>query len=139
MFRRGAMRRLGVTAGRINNETNGMKDSPNENEPLAKAKEKIAHVRLNGIKKWGKNVQKYASLVSAVMHGSGYKGVLEAVENAAREDLSGIDPTHGAIFYNMRTAEQFEQGGNFQGQSVETSSGPYESPSLYIYIMTYGP
>src|SRR6185437_15902694 len=40
-------------AGQINHETLGMKDSKTENESLASAEGKIAHVRLNGIKKWG--------------------------------------------------------------------------------------
>lgn len=118
-----------------------MKDSKTENEPLASAEDKIAHVRLNGIKKWGSNekAQKYASLVSAIEKGPGFKISQQAVEQAIREDSKGIDPTSGAIYYNMRTASQFEHGGPFQGQKVHTFSGPYTSPSKYTYIMTYGP
>ncbi len=128
-------------AGQINHETLGMKDSKKENESLASAENKIAHVRLNGIKKWGSNekAQKYASLVSAIEKGPGFSISQQAVEQAIREDSKGIDPTSGAIFYNMRTQSQFKHGGNFQGQKVHTSSGPYISPSKYTYIMTYGP
>ncbi|HTV55435.1 MAG TPA: RHS repeat-associated core domain-containing protein [Terriglobia bacterium] len=128
-------------AGQINHETLGMKDSKTENEPLASAEDKIAHVRLNGIKKWGSNekAQKYASLVSAIEKGPGYKISQQAVEQAIREDSKGIDPTHGAIFYNMRTESQFKHDGAFQGQSIHTYSGPYTSPGPYKYIMTYGP
>ncbi len=128
-------------AGQINHETLGMKDSKTENESLASAEDKIAHVRLNGIKKWGSNekAQKYASLVSAIENGSGYKISQQAVEQAIREDSKGIDPTHGAIFYNMRTVGQFKHGGRFQGQKIHTYSGPYISKGPYKYIMTYGP
>lgn len=128
-------------AGQINHETMGMKDSKTENESLASAENKIAHVRLNGIKKWGSNAkaQKYASLVSAIKKGPGFKLSQQAVEQAIREDSKGIDPTSGAIYYNMRTESQFRHGGTFQGQTVHTASGPYISPSKYTYIMTYGP
>ncbi len=126
-------------AGRVNHETMGMKDSKTENESLAKAQNKIAHVRLNGIKKWGNNVQRHASLASPVMRGAGYKPAIQVVKGAILEDLRGIDPTNGALFYNMRTAGQFQHGGDFQGQSVHTYSGPFISPSEYQYIMTYGP
>lgn len=118
-----------------------MKDSKTENESLASAEDKIAHVRLNGIKKWGSNEKapKYASLVSAIEKGPGYKLSQQAVERAIMEDSKGIDPTHGAIYYNMRTVGQFKHGGPFQGQKVHTFSGPFNSPSKYKYIMTYGP
>lgn len=55
------------------------------------------------------------------------------------EDSKGIDPTHSAIYYNMRTEGQFKHDGSFQGQSIHTYSGPYTSPGPYKYIMTYGP
>jgi RHS repeat-associated protein len=127
-------------AGQINHETLGMRDSKAENESLASAENKMAHVRLNGIKKWGSNeqAQKYASMVSAIENGPGFKISQQAVEQAIREDANGIDPTNGAIYYNMRTESQFKHGGTFQGQTIHTASGPFISPSNYKYIVTYG-
>ena len=129
---------VGEIAGRVCGETCGMKDSKSEDESLANARDKIAHVRLNGIKKWGNNVQKHASLAAPVMRGAGYKASLQAVMNAVREDLKGVDPTNGAIFYNMRTPAQAAGMGQFQGEDVHSVSGPYASPSKYNYIVTYG-
>jgi type 1 glutamine amidotransferase len=118
-----------------------MKNSKAANVSLGTAEDEIAHVRLNGIKKWGSNAkaQKYASLVSAIEKGPGYKLSQQAVEKAIMEDSKGIGPTHGAIFYNMRTVGQFKHGGRFQGMKVHTYAGPFISPSKYKYIMTYGP
>ncbi len=111
-----AQRQRNEIAGQINHETLGMKNSKAANVSLGTAEDEIAHVRLNGIKKWGSNAkaQKYASLVSAIEKGPGYKLSRQAVEKAIMEDLKGIDPTHGAIFYNMRTVGQFKHGGRFQ-------------------------
>ncbi len=127
-------------AGQINHETMGMKNSKAANVSLETAEDEVAHVRLNGIKKWGSNekAQKYASLVSAIEKGPGFKLSQQAVEQAIMEDSKGIDPTHGAIFYNMRTVGQFKHGGPFQGMRVHTYAGPFISPSKYKYIMTYG-
>jgi len=127
-------------AGQINHETLGMKNSKAVNVSLETAEDEIAHVRLNGIKKWGSNekAQKYASLVSAIEKGPGFKLSQQAVEQAIMEDSKGIDPTHGAIFYNMRTVGQLKHDGPFQGMKVHTYAGPFISPSKYKYIMTYG-
>ena len=118
----------------------GMKNSKAANVSLETAEDEVAQVRLNGIKKWGSNekAQKYASLVSAIEKGPGFKLSQQAVEQAIMEDSKGIDPTHGAIFYNMRTVGQFKHGGPFQGMRVHTYAGPFISPSKYKYIMTYG-
>lgn len=130
---------LGVTAGRINNETNGMKDSKKENISLSDAEDRMAHQRFNAERHYGNNVQKRAGMMSPRMSGPGYKRALAATIGAAREDLRGVDPTHGAFQYNMRTPAQAAGGRSFEGQSVHTVSGPYISPSKYTYIVTYGP
>jgi hypothetical protein len=44
-------------AGQINHETLGMKNSKAANVSLETAEDEIAHVRLNGIKKWGSNAK----------------------------------------------------------------------------------
>ena len=117
-----------------------MKNSKAANVSLETAEVEIAHVRLNGIKRWGSNLraQRYASFVSAIGKGPGFRLSLRAVEEAIAQDSKGIDPTHGAIFYNMRTVGQFRHGGPFQGMRVHTYAGPFISPTKYKYIMTYG-
>ena len=135
----GGTETLGVTAGRINNETNGMKDSKNENMSLSDAEKLMAHQRFNAENHYGKNVQKRAGMMDPLMHGPGYKRALAATIAAAREAARGVDPTHGAFQYNMRTPAQVVGGRPFEGQGVHTVSGPYISPSKYTYIVTYGP
>ena len=124
-------------AGILCGETCGEKDSPKENESLTAARNKIAHVRLNGIKKWGANVDKHAGMAPPNMQGA--KAMLPIVEGAVKEMLNGVDPTHGAVLYNMRTADQVKAGRDFWGYKVQTVSGPYNTPSPYKYIVTYGP
>lgn len=124
-------------AQRVYHETNGMKDSKNQNESLSEAQDKITHVRLNGTKKWGSNVQRYASFASP-SSGPGFDKVLRTVQGAVGEELNGVDPTDGAVGYNMRTPAQTTGNKPFWGQSVHTLSGPYISPTPVTYIVTYG-
>lgn len=130
---------LAVTAGRINNETNGMKDSKNENVSLSDAEKLIAHARFGAEREYGKNVQSLSHMMDPLMSGKGYKKALGATIAAAREDLKGIesDPTRGAIHYNMRTPTQAAGMANFLGTRVSTVSGPYISPTPTNYIVTY--
>jgi RHS repeat-associated protein len=135
----GGVETLGVTAGRINNETNGMKDSKNENMSLSEAEKLMAHARFGAEREYGKNVQRRSHMIKPLMSGPGYKRALAATIAAAREDLKGIDsdPTHGATHYNMRTPAQAAGMGTFEGTRVSTVSGPYISPSPFKYIVTY--
>jgi len=130
---------VGNIAARINNETNGMHNSKKANQSLSTAEGYIAHMRLNGLKKWGNLVQKIASLDHALRKGSGYAAALRAVEKAVMQDREGIDPTHGSLLYNMRTAAQVKGDKPFFGMYPHTISGPYSSPTQYTYIVTYGP
>ena len=77
---------LGVTAGRINNETNGMKDSNKENMPLSGAEKLMAHQRINAERHYGKNVRRRAGMMAPLMSGPGYKRALASTIAAARED-----------------------------------------------------
>jgi RHS repeat-associated protein len=136
---------VATIAGRVNGETSGMHDSRKENESLQSAQIKIATVRLNGILKWGKAVQAHASLASPMMSGPGYKSALRAVQTAIAEKMNGIDDTFGvdpskggAIFYNMRTPSQAVGDSPFWGSNPHTVSGPFASPTIYTYIVTYG-
>jgi len=130
---------LDTTAGRINNETNGMKDSKEENMSLSSAEDLMAHQRFNAERKYGDKVQGRAGMMDPLFSGPGYHKALDATIRAAREDQQGSDPTNGAFQYNMRTPAQVAGGNPFEGQSVHTVSGPYTSPSPYTYIVTYGP
>ena len=130
---------MGVTAGRISNETTGMKDSKKENMPLSDAEKLMAHQRFNVERRYGKNVQNRAGMMDPVTSGAGYKRALDATISAALEDIRGSDPTHGAFQYNMRDPSHAAGGKPFEGQSVHTLSGPHISPSKFNFIVTYGP
>lgn len=82
-------------------------------------------------------MDKHAGMAPPNMAGA--KAMLPIVEGAVNEMLNGVDPTHGAILYNMRTAAQVKAGHDFWGYKVHTVSGPYNTPSPYKYIVTYGP
>jgi RHS repeat-associated protein len=120
----GGTETLGVTAGRINNETNGMKDSKNENMSLSDVEKLMAHQRFNAEKHYGKNVQKRAGTMAPLMHGPGYKRALAATIAAAREAARGVDPTHGAFQYNMRTPAQAVGGDRLR----DRASIPFPAP-----------
>jgi hypothetical protein len=126
-------------AGRIYGETRGMKDSPEENEPLSKAQQKMVHHRIDAIEHFAPvDVQSRASMAKPIMKGPEYQSALEATRKAVEDHLMGQDPTRSAYHFNMRTPEQFKHGGQFEGGDVHTWSGPYISPSKYKYILTYG-
>ena len=123
--------------GIVNAETQGMKDRKEENEPLSKAREKIAHVRINGIKEFGPDVQKERRMDPPKMNGLDYQASVDAARLAAIDDVLGIDPTDGATHYNMRTDSKSARGGRFWGNQPRTASGPYQSPTIYTWIWTY--
>lgn len=51
----------------------------------------------------------------------------------------GIDPTHGAYFYNMRKpSEIVGDPDRYPGVPSHTVDGPYTSTTPYKYIVTYG-
>lgn len=124
--------------GIINAETQGMKDRKDENEPLLAAREKIAQVRINGIKKFGSKVQQRRKMTPAKMSGPDFPASVDAARLAAIDDVLGIDPTHAATHYNMRTDSQSARGGPLKGKyPPSTKSGPYQSPTRYDWVWTY--
>lgn len=123
--------------GIVNAETQGMKDRAGENESLQAAREKIAHVRINGIRQFGPNDQQVPKMASPIMTGPDYQASLEAARLAAVDDALGVDPTHGAMHYNMRTDAQTARGGARKGEQPVSKSGPYQSPAKFTYIWTY--
>jgi len=124
-------------AGRVNSETGGMKDSKAENKPLEKAREEIAHVRMNGEAAFGSRVDSLAGMAPASYSGPDYAACYFATANAAYDNAVGIDPTGGATQMNMR--KSMGDTNDFQGKPLQTQSGPYISPSPYKVINTYGP
>jgi hypothetical protein len=133
---------VSVLAGHINCETQGMRDSQNENMPLSAARGDIAHMRINGERMWGDNVDNRAGFglcKTPLMTGPDYPNALNAATNAAIEDLNGVDPTHGATNYNGRTSmSDTSPFGGKHGPPIHTQAGPYISPSIYKVINTYG-
>jgi RHS repeat-associated protein len=125
-------------AGRVNNETNRMKDKPGENMPLFNAKVDIAAQRMNAEQRYGSKVDARSGMMSPSMSGPGYAEALSATVTAVENRYAGQDTTNGAYQYNMRNDSQAARGGPFEGAAVHTNSGPYSSPSQYDWIFTYG-
>jgi hypothetical protein len=125
-------------AGRVNHETNGMKDKPGENMPLFNAKVDIAAQRMNAQERYGSNVDGRAGMASPTMSGPGYAEALSATVTAVENRYAGQDTTSGAYQFNMRTDPQAARSGPYEGANVHTSSGPYSSPKKYDWIFTYG-
>jgi RHS repeat-associated protein len=124
-------------AGRVYNETRGMKDGKGANEPLSDARAKIAHSRINAIEEYGDRVDKRAGMMGPRNDGSNdYKSTLEVTRQAVIDQVGGIDPTNGAYHYNMRTGTA--DVSDFLGKRLHSSSGPYISPTQFKVINTYG-
>ena len=134
---RGTQDSIRTIAGIVAHETRGMRDAEGANECLSSARQKIAHVRINTERKWGENVDSRAGMATPLFGVAEFAPALQSAINAALSDALGIDPTHGAINYNMRKG--LADRSDFQGQSLHTQSGPYFSPTPYKVINTYGP
>ena len=123
--------------GIVNAEAGGMKDSKSENKPLAKAREEIAEVRINGDQKWGDEVGKYAGMAPPKYTGADFQSSLDAAANAAYSSLKGTGVTGGATNYRMW--EKMSDALPQWRLDVYTSDGPYVSTTSYKVITTYGP
>jgi hypothetical protein len=132
-------------------ETKSLHDRPGSNEPLTTARQKVAHMIINGAEKWGTDRTKFASTALPIEPSDKEKrnpAAREAYESsmkAAREAyLSGHDPTNGALHFNIRpTPDRSNWKGKFP---VSTQSGPYgnsfvtgDVPSGTAWINTYLP
>jgi RHS repeat-associated protein len=140
---KGGNETLGTTAGRVAAETLSMTDNKKENMPLSDAQKLLAHQRFNAERAYGDKTGALAGMMKGLTSGSAYDRALAAVIAAAKEDFRGIDPTHGATNYNMRTPGEFKAMGQrapvwLHDMKVYTSSGPYNSWKGLQYIMTYG-
>ncbi len=123
----------------IFNETRSLNGS---NIDLARTD--IAHAIINGDVARGASRPITASSTANVP--SSEQGTYQACQTAvgqARQDLMlGIDPTNGAIYFNMRNNDW---RGNFQGDPIQTQVGPLNNSyptqvlnATGIYINTYG-
>lgn len=114
-------------------ETKSLRDRPGSNEPIAIARQKVAHMIINGAEKWGAaDRMKYASTALPVkpsaeeMRNPVTRSAYESSMNAAREAyLSGHDPTNGALHFNIR---ELPNRSDWKGRfPISTQSGPYDN------------
>lgn len=132
-------------------ETRSLSDRPGSNEPITAARQKIAHMIMNGAGKWGPDRTKYASTALPIepseeeKRNPATRAAYESSMKAAREAyLSGHDPSNGATHFNIRgTPDRSEWKGRFP---ISTQSGPYDNsfpnkdfPSRVAWINTYFP
>jgi hypothetical protein len=132
-------------------ETKSLHDRPGSNESLGSARQKVAHMIINGAEKWGLDRVKFASTALPIEPSDKEKrdpatrAAYESAMNAAREAyLSGHDPTNGALHFNIRsTPNRSDWKGQFP---ISTQSGPYSNSfvkgdvkSHTTWINTYFP
>jgi hypothetical protein len=139
------------------NEMQSYTNGDNANETIAGAREKIAHVVINGDTQFGRNRPATARPIepsAKALADSRTRNAYDSSLTAAREAyLNANDPTHGAIHMNMRPdarRSNFKPGGPHGPEfSIRTQSGPFNNsyptsgknglPSRGIYVNTYGP
>jgi hypothetical protein len=130
-------------------ETRSFTDLPGSNESIHSAREKVAHVILNGV---ALRAAKHASVhppvepSEAVLRNPAERAAYESSMRAAREAyLSGSDPTRGAIY--LRLPVTAERANINNGRSpLRTQSGPYHNsflgkdvPANRAWVNTYAP
>jgi hypothetical protein len=97
------------------NETHSYSDRPESNEPVTSARQKLAHVVMNGDQKYGPDRQKHASTAlpiepsNEVLDNKSSHAAYDSSMKAAREAyLDGNDPTDGALYSIQRPARPVE-------------------------------
>jgi hypothetical protein len=113
-------------------ETKSLHDRPGSNESLSTARQKVAHMIINGAEKWGSDRTKFASTALPIepsgkeKRNPATRAAYESSMKAAREAyLSGHDPTNGALHFNIRpTPDRSNWKGRF---AISTQSGPYNN------------
>ena len=139
------------------NESQSVTDSDDANDTIASVREKMAHVVINGDSEFGRGRPATAHPIeptAKALKDSRTRQAYDSSLAAAREAyLSPIDPTHGAIYLNMRPnadRSDFKPGGpHAPGYKIKTQSGPFNNsfptpgkkglPSRGVYVNTYGP
>jgi hypothetical protein len=133
-------------------ETQSLSDLPQLNEPIDAAREKVAHMIMNGAALRGSgrpSTHPPTEPSPDALRNPTVRAAYQSSMKAAREAyLSGTDPTQGAIYLNMPTTPDRSnlkyQGGLAQGVPIRTQSGPYHNsfpnrkvPSHTAWINTY--
>ena len=133
-------------------ETQSLSDLPQSNEPIDAAREKVAHMIMNGGQLRGSDRPSTHPPIEPppdALRNPAVRAAYDSSIKAAREAyLSGTDPTQGAIYLNMPTTPDRSnmryQGGLPQGVPIRTQSGPYHNsfpnrkvPSHTAWVNTY--
>jgi hypothetical protein len=133
-------------------ETQSLSDLPQSNEPIDAAREKVAHMIMNGGQLRGSDRPSTHPPIEPppnALRNPAVRAAYDSSMKAAREAyLSGTDPTQGAIYLNMPTTPDRSnlkyQGGLPQGVPIRTQSGPYHNsfpnrkvPSHTAWVNTY--
>jgi len=132
-------------------ETQSLSDQPGSNEPIGAAREKVAHMIMNGARLRGARRPSVHPPIEPSSEALRNPAVLAAYESsmgAAREAfLSGTDPTQGAIYLYLPVTPD-RSNRQFPNASVplRTQSGPYNNsfpnkdvPSSRAWVNTYAP
>lgn|SRR2546425_144389 len=120
-------------------ETRSLRDRPGSNEPIGAARQKVAHVIINGAEEAHRRGQKPPTVHSPIqptdLRNPEERAAYESSMNAAREAyLSGHDATEGATHFSIEVtpsrANKVYKRGTREGVPISTQSGPYYNSYL---------
>ena len=120
-------------------ETRSLHDRPGSNEPIGTARQKVAHVIINGAEEAHRRGQKPPTVHGPIeprdLHNPQERTAYESSMNAAREAyLSGHDTTQGATHFSIEgttsRANKIYKRGTREGVPISTQSGPYYNSYL---------
>jgi hypothetical protein len=120
-------------------ETRSLSDRPGSNEPIIVARQKVAHVIINGAEEAHRRGQKPPAVHSPIeprdLRNPEEHAAYESSLHAAREAyLSGHDPTQGATHFSIEVtpsrANKIYPRGTAKGVAISTQSGPYYNSYL---------
>lgn len=120
-------------------ETRSLRDSLGSNEPIAAARQKVAHVIINGAEEAHRRDQKPPTVHSPIeprdLRNPEERAAYESSLDAAREAyLSGHDPTDGATHFSIEKtpsrANKVYPRGTREGVPISTQSSPYYNSYL---------
>jgi hypothetical protein len=133
------------------NETQSFTDRDNANETIGAAREKVAHVIMNGDEKLGRNrpisarpIEPSAKALKDPRTRASYDSSLKTAREAY---LSPTDPTHGATHFKfVSNGSRSEQRFGQTALPIRTQSGPFNNSytgrdvhSKRVYVNTYAP
>jgi hypothetical protein len=120
-------------------ETRSLHDRLGSNEPIDVARQKVAHVIINGAEEAHRRRQKPPTVHPPIeprdLRNPEERAAYESSMGAAREAyLSGHDPTQGATHFSIETtpsrANKIYKRGTQEGAPISTQSGPYYNSYL---------